>query len=99
MKTVRQPAPLAEIVSAARGAGEIIGLVPTMGALHEGHLSLVRQARRECGLGAFVDPTGNVVADMDRVRAFYRDVRGRHPELECVPRLREEDEEKGLAAG
>jgi pantoate--beta-alanine ligase len=47
-------------VRAWRGAGDTIGLVPTMGALHAGHLSLVRRARalttRTCAT-VFVNPT------------------------------------------
>jgi pantoate--beta-alanine ligase len=59
LRTVRTVAALRAAVSAARRAGRSIALVPTMGSLHEGHLSLVRAARAESGfvvVSVFVNP-------------------------------------------
>jgi 1-acyl-sn-glycerol-3-phosphate acyltransferase len=46
--------------------------------------------RKLCGVGMFVIPSGNVTADMNMIRSFYHDIRGKHPDLETEPRLREE---------
>jgi len=53
-------------------------------------LGYLDYSRKLCGLGIFVVPSGNVNEDMNRVRAFYRNVRGKYPEMESEPRLREE---------
>lgn len=59
MQTVRQPVPLREAVAAWRAAGERVALVPTMGALHDGHMALVDAAKRSAErvvVSIFVNP-------------------------------------------
>jgi pantoate--beta-alanine ligase len=60
MRTMRSKAELREALLEPRRQGKRIGLVPTMGYFHEGHLSLMRRARRDCDVvvvSLFVNPT------------------------------------------
>lgn len=59
MRTIRTVADLREALAPERRAGRVIGLVPTMGSLHDGHLALLRRAREQCDvvvMSLFVNP-------------------------------------------
>ena len=60
LTVIRSAEGLRRALAPHRDAGKLIGLVPTMGALHDGHLSLVHRASRDCGIvvaSLFVNPT------------------------------------------
>jgi pantoate--beta-alanine ligase len=86
VKLVRAKDELRAVLAAERRAGRSVGLVPTMGYLHEGHLSLLRAARTECDvvvMSLFVNPT-----------QF-----GPGEDLECYPRDERRDAELAAEAG
>jgi pantoate--beta-alanine ligase len=86
MEIIRTIENLQRLTSAARQAGKSVGLVPTMGALHAGHVSLINRARKENGIvvvSVFVNPT-----------------QFNNPEdLRTYPRTEEADCQKLTAAG
>ena len=60
MQTIDRKAALSDTLKAFRDAGETVALVPTMGALHDGHMALVDEARRRADrvvVSIFVNPT------------------------------------------
>ena len=60
MQQLTTPSDMRAFTRARRAAGSRIGFVPTMGALHEGHLSLIRQAKTSCDVvvaSVYVNPT------------------------------------------
>lgn len=86
MVTVSSVAGVRDALASARASGARIGLVPTMGALHEGHMTLVERARRE--------------ADVTAMSIFVNPLQfGPDEDLSLYPRPRENDERMARDAG
>jgi pantoate--beta-alanine ligase len=86
MRTLRHVGDLRALLAPERREGATIGLVPTMGALHEGHLSLIHLARAQCDVvivSLFVNPS-----QFDE-----------HSDLERYPRRESEDATLAAQAG
>jgi len=86
MELIHAPIEMQRLMINFRAAGKRIGFVPTMGALHEGHIALVKKARLDCDilvLSVFVNPL-----------QF-----GPSEDLEKYPRTLDTDSQKAQSAG
>ena len=60
MKVIKKSKELQTLIEREKKKGKIIGLVPTMGYLHSGHISLIKRAKKDCGIvvvSIYVNPT------------------------------------------
>lgn len=86
MRIIRRIAEMRQALAESRKAGHTIGMVPTMGAFHDGHLSLMRRARADCDVAVvtlFVNP------------AQFNDSR----DLDSYPRNEKRDAEMATPVG
>jgi pantoate--beta-alanine ligase len=85
METIHTIEWMKQIAHEARAHDRILGLVPTMGALHEGHFSLIRAAQRECApvvVSLFVNP--KQFGPSEDLNKYPRTLQADHAALEAL---------------